>query len=60
MMSSITACNPEFVDQAAHVSKAFLQGMAFEELSKEAGEELRKVAFTLPMWAVRILKQIDG
>ena len=45
---------------AADISKAFLQGVTYEELHKATGEPLREVNFYLPPASVPILKQVPG
>ena len=42
------------------ISKAFLQGVTYEELSKLTGEPLREVNFDLPPYCLPILKQLKG
>ena len=42
------------------ISKAFLQGVTYEELSRLTGEPLREVNFYLPHTCVPILKQVPG
>ena len=42
------------------ISKAFLQGVTYEELSQLTGEPLREVNFYLPANNIAILKQIPG
>ena len=42
------------------ISKAFLQGVTYKELAEATGEPLREVNFTLPSYAVALLKQIPG
>ena len=44
----------------ADVEKAFLQGMTYEELSKQTGEPLREVNFQLPLGTIPILQKIPG
>ena len=45
---------------AADISKAFLQGVTYEELHKATGEPLREVNFYLPPASIPILKQVPG
>ena len=42
------------------ISKAFLQGVTYEELSSLTGEPIREVNFYLPGNCVSILKQVPG
>ena len=42
------------------ISKAFLQGVTYEELSELTGEPIREVNFTLPQQCVGILRQVPG
>ena len=42
------------------ISKAFLQGVTYEELSSLTGEPIREVNFHLPGNCVSILKQVPG
>ena len=42
------------------ISKAFLQGVTYEELSSLTGEPIREVSFYLPGNCVSILKQVPG
>ena len=42
------------------ISKAFLQGVTYDELSKMTGEPLRDVSFYLPPSSIAILKQLPG
>ena len=42
------------------ISKAFLQGVTYEELSSLTGELIREVNFYLPGNCVSILKQVPG
>ena len=42
------------------ISKAFLQGVTYEELAQLTGEPLRDVNFYLPPSSVAVLKQIEG
>ena len=46
--SSEAACKPDRVYVAVDVEKAFLQGMACEEVHQEVGDAPREVNFTLP------------
>ena len=45
---------------AADISKSFLQGVTYEELSRITGEPVREVNFTLPRYCVDMLPQIEG
>jgi hypothetical protein len=45
---------------AADISKAFLQGVTYEELAKITGETLREVNFVLPRHNVEQLRKIKG
>ena len=42
------------------ISKAFLQGVTYEELSQLTGEPIREVNFTLPRACTDILRQVPG
>ena len=42
------------------ISKAFLQGVTYEELARLTGEPLREVNFYLPPGSVPLLKQVPG
>jgi hypothetical protein len=42
------------------ISKAFLQGVTYEELAAATGEPLREVNFYLPEYAVAFLKELPG
>ena len=42
------------------ISKAFLQGVTYEELSELTGEPIREVNFSLPRACVDILRQVPG
>ena len=42
------------------ISKAFLQGVTYEELAEATGEPLREVNFFLPAYAVEFLKLLPG
>ena len=42
------------------ISKAFLQGVTYEELGRLRGEPIREVSFYLPHNCVPILKQVPG
>ena len=42
------------------ISKAFLQGVTYEELAATTGEPLREVNFDLPAYCIPILRQIPG
>ena len=44
----------------ADISKAFLQGVTYEELAELSGEPLREVNFYLPGQSVQFLKQVEG
>jgi hypothetical protein len=44
----------------ADISKAFLQGVTYKELSEITGEPLREVNFTLPRYNIAQLCQIPG
>ena len=41
------------------ISKAFLQGVTYEELARITGEPLRDVNFYLPNDTIAVLKQLD-
>ena len=45
---------------AADISKAFLQGVTYEELAKLTGEPAREVNFYLPAYNMSQLRQIPG
>ncbi len=60
MLSSITAANPDCVDWCTDISKAFLQGLSFKELHELTGEPMRNVSFVLPLWASKVLRQLEG
>ena len=42
------------------ISKAFLQGVTYEELARLTGEPLREVNFYLPSYSLQALRQIPG
>jgi len=42
------------------ISKAFLQGVTYEELAEATGEPLREVNFYLPAYCVPLLKTLPG
>ena len=42
------------------ISKAFLQGVTYKELSEMTGEPLRDVCFTLPQHSITALRQLPG
>eukprot|EP00972_Heterocapsa_arctica_P047334 6982433-Heterocapsa_arctica.AAC.1 len=42
------------------VAKAFLQGLAYQELAEMSGEPEREVNFTLPLASVEVLKRVPG
>ena len=44
----------------ADISKAFLQGVTYEELAKITGEPVREVNFYLPASNIPLLKQLPG
>jgi Reverse transcriptase (RNA-dependent DNA polymerase)/Integrase core domain len=46
--------------QSADISTAFLQGLTFEQLSKETGEPLRNVAFVPPAGYGRYFSELPG
>jgi len=45
---------------SADISKAFLQGVTYEELHKLTGEPLREVNFSLPPASVGLLQRVPG
>ena len=45
---------------SADVSKAFLQGLTYEEIAKDTGAPLREVQFELPTGCVPLLRQVEG
>ena len=45
---------------AADISKAFLQGVTYEELSRLTGEPLREVNFYLPAYNIAHLRTLPG
>ena len=42
------------------ISKAFLQGVTYQELSELTGEKMREVNFTLPAFNIPQLQQVEG
>eukprot|EP00975_Prorocentrum_lima_P032529 6832517-Prorocentrum_lima.AAC.1 len=42
------------------ISAAFLKGMTFKEIAKEAGDTLRSVQFDIPPGDVWILRKLPG
>ena len=42
------------------ISKAFLQGVTYEELAQLTGEKKREVNFYLPTWSIPLLRQVPG
>ena len=42
------------------ISKAFLQGVTYEELAELTGEPLREVNFYLPAYNIPMLKAVEG
>ena len=54
------AANRGWPIASTDISKAFLQGVTYEELAKMTGEPLRDVSFYLPPTSVAMLKQLPG
>ena len=42
------------------ISKAFLQGVTYQELAELTGEKMREVNFTLPAYNIPQLQQVPG
>ena len=42
------------------ISKAFLQGVTYEELADMTGGPIREVSFELPPGSLHMLKQMEG
>jgi hypothetical protein len=60
IINSETAGHPNFVTVSIDISKAFLQGLTYDELADLTGEPRRHVAFTLPKGAAAQLRKIAG
>ena len=45
---------------SADISKAFLQGMSYQELAEATGEPQREVNFTLPPAHAHLLAKLPG
>ena len=54
------AANRKWPIVCTDISKAFLQGVTYEELARITGEPLRDVNFYLPPDSVSVLKQLPG
>ena len=54
------AANRRWPIASTDISKAFLQGVTYKELSEMTGEPLRDVCFVLPPTSVSALKLIPG
>ncbi len=44
----------------ADISKAFLQGVTYQELAEATGEPLREVNFFLPAYCIPLLRKVPG
>ena len=54
------AANRKWPIASTDISKAFLQGVTYKELSEMTGEPLRDVCFVLPPSSIAALKQLPG
>ena len=54
------AVRQKWVLLTTDISKAFLQGVTYKELSELTGEPMREVNFHLPLSNVHLLRQVPG
>ena len=54
------AANQRWPIASTDISKAFLQGAAYQELAEMTGEPLRDVSFYLPANAIDVLRRLPG
>ena len=60
ILASEAACHPEWSFVAVDISKAFLQGLTFQEMHEITGEPEKNIAFTVPKGTAHLLRRIPG
>ena len=60
ILASEAACHPEWSFVAVEISKAFLQGLTFQEMREITGEPEKNIAFTVLKGVAHLPRRIPG